>query len=464
MIGGSNLKDLLTNALKASQADYCEIRVEETHTSLVLFRGKNLDQLSQTIQFGGNVRALVDGGWGFVSFNSLDDLADKVRAACTQAKAIGAVKRETSILAPVPVVVEDIKAEVKLDPRQVSLEDKVKLFSRYNDLILNYSPDITSSQVYYYDKYINVCFANTEGTYVSQEKFDIGCNMRAIATRGDVTVQEGVGMGSNNDFGCVLNKEEALRKVCQLALDLLDAPTVKGGEYTVILDPEMAGLFVHEAFGHLSEADDITENEALRSVMTLGKRFGRDILNIYDSGLTPGNRGGSMYDDEGVATEKTYLVREGVLVGRLHSRESAAKMNERPTGSARALDYRFPPIVRMRTTCIEAGTSTFEDMIKDIKLGVYAVGGYGGETNGEMFTFTASFGYMIREGKIAELVKDVTLTGNVFTTLANIDMIGQDFCYENSAGGCGKWAQSPLATSEGSPHIRVQKVVIGGAK
>ena len=464
MIGGSDLKELLTNALKSAQADYCEIRVEETHTSLVLFRGKNLDQLSQTIQFGGNVRALVDGGWGFVSFNSLDDLADKVRAACTQAKAIGAVKREISMLASVPVVVNEIKVEVKLDPRLVTLEDKVKLFSGYNDLILNFSPDITSSQVYYFDKYINVCFANSEGTYIAQEKIDIGCNMRAIATRGDVTVQEGVGMGSNEDFGIVLHKEDALRKVCQLTIDLLDAPTVKGGEYTIILDPEMAGLFVHEAFGHLSEADDITENEALRSVMTLGKRFGRDILNIYDSGLTQGNRGSSMYDDEGVQTEKTYLVREGVLVGRLHSRESAAKMNEKPTGSARALDYRFPPIVRMRTTCIEAGTSSFEDMIKDIKLGVYAVGGYGGETNGEMFTFTASYGYMIREGKIAELVKDVTLTGNVFTTLANIDMIGHDFCYENSAGGCGKGSQSPLATSEGSPHIRVQKVVIGGAK
>lgn len=458
------MKENLQNALKVAQADYCEIRIEETHTTLVMYRGKNLDQLSQSIQFGGNVRVMVDGGWGFVSFNSLDNLQDKVRAACEQARAIGAVKREKSMLAPVPVVIDEVKAELKLDPRQVTLEDKVKLFSSYNELILGFNAEITSSMVYYYDKYINTYFANSEGSYITQERIDIGCNMRAIATRGNVTVQEGIGMGSNNDFGCVLNKEEALRKACKLAVDLLDAPTVKGGEYTVILDPEMAGLFVHEAFGHLSEADDITENEALREVMTLGKRFGKDILNIYDSGLEQGNRGTMRYDEEGVLAEKTYLVREGVLVGRLHSRESAAKMNEKPTGSARALDYRFPPIVRMRTTCIESGSCSFEDMIKDIELGVYAVGGYGGETNGEMFTFTAGYGYMIRNGKLAELVKDVTLTGNVFTTLANIDMIGNDFSYENNAGGCGKWAQSPLATSEGSPHIRVQKVVIGGAK
>lgn len=454
----------MTKALKAAYSDYCEMRIEETHATLLIYRGKNLDQISQTVLYGGNVRALTNGGWGFVSFNSLDNLEDKVRSACEQARAIGEVKQEKSMLAPVPKVVEDVKAALRLDPRDVTLEDKIKLLSGYNDLILNFSPDITSSQVYYYDKHITVHFANTDGTSISQEKVDIGCNMRAIATRGNVTVQEGIGMGSNNDFGCVLNKEAELRKACQLTIDLLDAPTVTGGEYTVILDTQMSGLFAHEAFGHLSEADDITENEELRKIMTLGKRFGRDILNIYDTGLEHGNRGALRYDDEGVATERTYLIREGVLVGRLHSRESAAKMNERPTGSARALDYRFPPIVRMRTTCIEQGVSTFEDMLKDIELGVYAVGGYGGETNGEMFTFTAGHGYMIRNGQLAELVKDVTLTGNVFTTLANIDMIGNDFACDNSAGGCGKGSQSPLPTSEGSAHIRVQNVVIGGAK
>ena len=197
--------------------------------------------------------------------------------------------------------------------------------------------------------------------------------------------------------------------------------------------------------------------------MTLGKRFGRDILNIYDTGLDHGNRGALAYDDEGVAAQRTDLVKDGILVGRLHSRQSAAKMGENPTGSARALDYRYAPMVRMRTTCIAKGETPFAEMLKDIELGVYAVGGYGGETNGEMFTFTASYGFMIRQGQIAELVKDVTLTGNVFTTLANIDMIGDDFTFDNNAGGCGKGYQSPLPTSEGSPHIRVQKVVIGGA-
>jgi len=457
------LKELLQQALKASTADYCEIRLEETHVTSIEYRGKNLDQLAQRLQYGGNVRALVDGGWGFVSFNRIDNLEEQVRQACEQARALGAIKQGLSMMADVPVIDVDVKTNFKTDPRAVTLEEKVEVFSRYNDLILNYHPSVTGSVIRYFDHYIKLYFANTDGSYVAQEKFDIGCGLRAVATRDNITVMEGVSAGSNDDFACVLRLEEELKQACQLTVDLLDAPTVKGGEYTVILDPKMAGLFVHEAFGHLSEADDISENEALRELMTLGKRFGRDILSIYDTGVEGGNRGTLLYDDEGVAAEKTYLIKEGVLVGRLHSRESAAKMGELPTGSARALSYTFPPIVRMRTTCIEGGTSSFADMIKDVELGVYALGGYGGQTNGEMFTFTAGHGYMIRNGQVAELVKDVTLSGNVFTTLANIDMVGNDFTYDNNAGGCGKWAQSPLPTSEGSPHIRVQKVVIGGA-
>jgi len=463
LIGGRTVKDRLLQALAVADADYCEIRLEETHQTSIVYRGRNLDDIAQSLRYGGNVRALKDGGWGFVSFNSLENLERHVKTACEQAALIGAVKQERSQLAALPAAEQEVALSTKVHPKDVPLADKVALFGSYNDLILSYHPAISSSLVRYFDRSIKLYFANSEGTYVAQEKVDIGCGLRAIATSGSTTVQEGVSTGSSNDYSCVLGQEAELRKACQLAVDLLAAPTVTGGEYTVILDPRMAGLFVHEAFGHLSEADSIMENEELRKIMTLGRRFGKEILDIYDTGIAEGNRGAAPFDDEGVRTEKTYLIKEGVLVGRLHSRESAAKMGERLTGSARALDYRFPPIVRMRTTCIGPGTTTFADMIRDIELGVYAVGGYGGETNGEMFTFTAGHGYMIRQGKVAELVKDVTLTGNVFTTLANIDKVGDDYFFDNNAGGCGKGSQSPLPTSEGSPHIRVQKVVIGGA-
>lgn len=458
------MKELLRQALAESTADYCEIRLEETEETQISFLAAELENLSESVQYGGNVRALVDGGWGFVTFNTLEDLPEKVRTACRLAKLIGSECREQSRLAPVPIVETEVGLLPGINPRTIPLSEKVRLLSSYNDIILHYDPRISSSRIRYFDRYTVLHFASSEGSYIKQEKLDIGCNLVAVATDGQ-QIQEGFkGTGSSRDYSVILNLADKACEAARIAVDKLSAPTVKGGTYTVILDPELAGVFAHEAFGHLSEADFVYENPAMQELMKLGTRFGSDILSIYDSGLDEGARGYLRYDDEGVPTEKTYLIKNGILVGRLHSRETAGKMGERPTGNARAINYNFPPIVRMRNTSIEPGTCTFAEMIRDISLGIYAKGAYGGETNGEMFTFAAGEAYMIRDGKLAEMVKNVTLSGNVFSTLKNIDQVGCDFSKHDSAGGCGKGEQFPLPTSEWSPHIRVRNVVIGGEK
>jgi TldD protein len=198
-------------------------------------------------------------------------------------------------------------------------------------------------------------------------------------------------------------------------------------------------------------------------IMQLGKRFGVEGLNIIDDGSLPDGLGTHPYDYEGVPTRKNYLIKDGILVGRLHSRETAAKMGESVTGNARAVHFQHPPIVRMTNTYIAQGTATFEEMLKDIPLGVYAVRSIGGQTAMEMFTFSAAYGYMIRDGQVAELVRDVVLTGNVFETLLNIDRIGNDLEWNtNGPGGCGKGDQYPLQVGIGGPHIRIQNCVVGG--
>jgi TldD protein len=136
-------------------------------------------------------------------------------------------------------------------------------------------------------------------------------------------------------------------------------------------------------------------------------------------------------------------------------------MGEEPSGNARATGYRYQPIVRMTNTAIEQGETTFEDMIGDIELGVYACNAFGGQTYLENFSFSSAYAYMIRDGKIAEMVKDVILAGNLFTTLLNIDAIGNDFQWYKGGGMCGK-GQGGLPVAMGSPHIRIQDVVIGG--
>ncbi len=458
------MRSLLKETVRHQDADYLEVRAEESVRTLIRFAGPHLDQIGTSVSFGGNVRALSNGGWGFASFNDLASLPAMARAAVQQARLIGAVQREKIRLAPVPVVDAVVGLELDRDPRGVSLERKKQLLEDYNRRILEFGSPIQSSSIFYFDKYTRLYFANSEGTYVEQEKVDLGCNLMAIASTQGQSQQAMAAVGSTRDFDVVRGLGDRVEEVCRSAGEMLQAPSVKGGEYTVILNPDLAGVFIHEAFGHLSEADNVYENPELQKIMVLGTRFGQDHLNVFDTGLEPAARGYLRYDDEGVETEKTYLIKEGTLVGRLHTRETAGKMGERPTGNARAIDYRFPPICRMRNTSIEAGQAGFEDLLHGVKLGVYCKDAYGGQTNGELFTFTAGEAFMIRDGKLAERVKDVTLTGNVFHTLRQIDLVGRDYTAHDSAGGCGKEGQSPLPTSEWSPHVRIQKVVIGGQK
>ena len=364
---------------------------------------------------------------------------------------------------PVDPVEDEVPVLFTAPAYTVPLEEKVRILGGYNNLVLA-QPEITSSVVRYFDQHTHLYYGNTDGTYIYQEKMDLGGGISAIATKGTVTTQEMAMFGSNRDFSVVFGHEDDVKRIAATAREMLYAPVVEAGQYTVVLSPDMAGVFVHEAFGHLSEADSLDEDEPMKELLKIGTRYGTDDLDIYDTGILGGNRGEAKYDDEGVPMQTTYLVKGGVVAGHLHGRESAWKMGEKPTGNARAMNYRFPPIVRMRTTCIGPGKDSLDDMIKGTSLGIYVGGSYGGQTNGEMFTFAATSCRMIRNGSLAEAVRDVNLTGNVFTTLRNIDAIGDDLAIKNSPGGCGKGMQSPLPVAMGSPHIRIRNVVIGGEK
>jgi TldD protein len=445
----------LAEIIRRYSADYIEVRLEESQRSYITYRGKELDSIGRATAIGGNVRALVRGGWGFASFNEIGDLPAKVELAVKQA---GLVGREESRLAPVEPVVDTVATDN--NPATEPLAVKKQLLDEYNELIWR-TPKLQTSTIGYSDSHKRVIFLSSAGSYIVQERSDINLRLNAVAAGDGEVQQAGLSIGSAGDFRAISSLHQQVEQMASRAVELLSAPQVKGGEYTVVLDPVLAGVFVHEAFGHLSESDFVYENERLRQIMVLGKRFGGKKLNIVDSAAVPGLRGSYKYDDEGTPATKTYLIKEGELVGRLHSRETAAKLGEKPTGNARAINYRFPPIVRMTNTYIEPGSASFEDIIADIKEGVYAKNWFGGTTAMEMFTFSAGEAYMIRHGKVAEPLRPVVLSGNVFTTLNNIDAIANDL-EMNQGGGCGKGAQVPLPVSNGSPHIRIQKCLVGG--
>ena len=454
------MKDRLLQALKVHNVDYADIRIEDKLNSWVNFRGKDLDTIGSSRTLGGIVRALYRGGWGYATFNDLEDLEKRVREACEIAHLVG---KEETLFAPVDSVEADIPAQLVKDFREIPLAEKKALMEEYNQIILGFHEKVETSDVRYSDAFRTIWFANSEETYTREEIPDVNMITTAVARKDDI-VQRGFEMSGGFDgYQSVENFHDKVRHATQRAVNLLDAPPVKGGTYTVVSNPNMTGVFTHEAFGHLSEADFVYENNRMKEIMVLGTRFGGEDLNIIDDGTHPGGLGTHHYDYEGVPTRKKYLIKDGILVGRLHSRETAGKMDEPVTGNARAVYFQHPPLVRMTNTYIEARKNHFEDMIKDIKLGVYACDMVGGQTAMEMFTFSAAYGYMIRDGQLAELVRDVVLTGNVFETLKNIDLIGDDLSFSpNGPGGCGKGGQYPLRVGMGGPHIRIQGCLVGG--
>lgn len=449
---------LTTMAIYQNQVDYLEIRLQQSESTAIAYRGSQIDAVNRNFSLAGGIRACQKGGWSFVTFNGLDELNNRVEEAISQAHLVG---EETTQLAIVEGIIDQVNVELKRDPRGISLQEKRQLIENYNQLLLDFDPRIQTTTVSYTDQFSQTYFVNSLGSCIIQERLDVNGRFGAVARGEGGIIRQGFeSVASRCDYNVLQGIEERVQSAAERAIRQLEAKSVKGGQYTVVLDPYLAGVFIHEAFGHLSEADFVYENPRMQELLELGKPMGIEQLTVVDDATIPDLPGSICYDDEGVQAQRKYLIKDGILTQRLHNLETAGKMKEKPTGNARALSATYPPIVRMTNTAIEAGDRTFEEIIKDIEEGVYAVRMLGGQTNGEMFTFAAAEGYMIRNGEIAEPVSDVTLSGNVFQTLKDIEGIGNDLLYTN--GGCGKGGQMPLPVSVGGPHVRIKNVVVGG--
>lgn len=454
------MKETLQRALGAAPGTYQDIRWEEATVTTIQFVGRDLKEIAVHSRTGGHVRALAGGGWGTFSTSRLEGLEAALASATVAARLVGSSRDEPIRLAPVPVLEATYRPRPARDPRTVDLEEKVALARHYNDLALSH-PRIQMTVTTYEEHVVRKVFASSEGAFIDQENILATISFSITAQDGSLTQSTRLSLGGSPDYAALPGQETLVETRMTETVDLLHAEPVRAGVYPVILDPGAAGVFTHEAFGHLSEADHLADNPTLRRTMTLGRTFGRPILNIVDHPAREGHPGSYMYDDEGVRGDKTYLIREGVLLGRLHSRQTAAQLGEPVTGNCRAKDYTFTPIVRMSNIYIEPGTSTFAGMVASIDDGLYLCGAAGGQTAGETFTFGVQRGYRIRDGRLGGMVRDIVLTGNLFTTLENITAIGNDLEMGKS-GGCGKGGQILMASGHGCPHILISGLTIGG--
>jgi TldD protein len=345
------------------------------------------------------------------------------------------------------------------DPRHVSIDEKLQLTRDYNSIALNHKK-IATTHIAYNEVIREKYFMSTEGTEIREDLITTSLGGLITSKDGTHTQNVRIAAGGSHGFSLLRNQEEEFEKRTAIALNLLNAKPVAGGTYNVVLNQDIAGVFAHEAFGHFSEADLIEDSPTMRERMKIGALLGNEVLNITDDPTIPRQLGFYGYDDEGVKTRPTPLMKHGVVVGRLHSRKTATAFGEGLTGHCVAEDYRYAPIVRMGNIFIEPGRNRLEDLLSMLGDGLYILDHKGGQTSGENFTFGAQYGYIVKGGKKGAMIRDINISGNLYHTLKNITAVGNDLVLSKT-GGCGK-GQVNIRSCHGGPHILIHNVVIGG--
>ena len=451
--------DKLKSIISKVDANYSDIRYETKKETKIIFNGEELNQIGSNITDGYVIRILKNGGLSSIAFTKEVDAEKAISNALENATLIARNVEKPIELAKTEVIKDTFLPELKEDPRMISIDEKLEITQQYNSIPLKHN-GISTTTTQYLEVVREKYYVNSEGSEIREDLITTRIFGTIISKDGNLIQNVRAGIGGSDGFALLRDKEEEFEKKTNIVLDLLKANPIKGGVYNVILNPSIAGVFTHEAFGHFSEADLIEDSPTMREKMQLGSKLGSDALNIIDDPTTPDQLGFYKYDDEGVKARPTKLLEYGVLVGRLHSRRTAAAFEEHLTGHCVAEDYRFAPIIRMGNIFIQPGRKTFEELLAELDDGLYILDSKGGQTSGENFTFGAQYAYIVKDGKLGKMIRDINISGNLYKTLQNITLIGNDLdlC---KIGGCGK-GQLNIRSCHGAPHIIIKDVIIGG--
>jgi len=461
------LAESLRDEALRRKVDFMDIRIAESdHTSISLQDSK-ADKVVYGRAVGMGIRVLLNGVWGFASSSGAERAAalECLESAISMAKASSARVGERVEIRGADQVIDLVEAEYEKDPRMVPVDQKMRMLLDFEKAALDYGKDkIVNTTLGYSDSVETEVICNTFGTSIESQyvRTSIGCGI----TAGEGSIRQRAGERQAKLAGFELIDEiepgEFSVKAAETAISLLSAKRPPSGKLPVVFHPRTASLLIHEALGHNAEADLVLSGESILEGK-LGRKIAADCVTVIDDGTIKGAWGSYKYDSEGTPAQRRVIIENGVLKSYMHSLETAARFGVPPNGSARAEDYDCRPIVRMSNTFVAPGDSSFEKLIKDIDLGIFVKGGQWGYVFCEKGQYTCHVGegWIIRNGRLAEHVRDVSMSGMILETLMNVDGISQEFEMDKGGGSCGKGGQG-MPVSGGGPYIRVKELVIGG--
>ncbi len=437
--------------------DYADIRVEDSESNNIVMKDSQIDNIDTGINLAIGIRVLQNGAWGSAFTTDIK----KVEEVANKAKTLSAQLSSDVELTPANPHEDVIESKAKIKINEVPVEDKIEVMKEADKIAQLDS--IRSTNITFSEQESKNLLLSTEGTNILSNNNRVIFSMNCVASSGEVMQIGHKSLGGVAGFELIENAdlEEFATGISQKAISLLDAKTPPSGDFPVILDPELTGVFIHEALGHASEADIVLQNDSILKGK-MNQKIGSDLVTVIDDPTRTDAFGYYEYDVEGTKTATNVLVKDGVLNSMLSSRETAAKFGRESSGNARSI-VKDQPIVRMSNTFVKPGESSFDEMIEPMKDGIYLKGSRGGQvdTGRGVFQFNAVEAYIIENGELSDHLRDVSLSGSTLDIINNVTAVGNDFSL--SVGFCGKDGQT-APVGDGGPHIRVSEATVGGVQ
>lgn len=455
-----DLKKVLAVALEKG-GDYADLYFQHTKNNQIALRDNEVNRAASNIDYGVGIRCVSGDqtGYAYVENTCLEDM---IRAAKTAAGIAASAKTSKEIQLTDKVFKNYYSIETPWS--EIEVLQKKAYLQKLNNRIFELDKRVIKVSVNLLDTTSYIMFCNSEGILAG--------DYRPMATMAvSCTMQEGSKI--ENGFssrayrkGFEFLSDELIETLAQEAVAqtalMFEAVKPKGGEMPVVMAAGGSGILLHEAIGHAFEADFNRKNTSIFSDK-LGKQICDKAINVVDDGTMENARGSINFDDEGIESQKTYIVKDGILNSYLHDRISAKHYGVTPTGNGRRQSFRHAPLPRMRVTYMESGKTSEEEIIAQVKNGVYV----DNFTNGQVqigagdFTFFVKTGYLIENGKITQPIKDINVIGNGPRALADITMVGNNLRIDEGAWTCGKDGQS-VPVGQGLPSVLIKKLIVGG--
>ncbi|MHA2287247.1 MAG: TldD/PmbA family protein [Promethearchaeota archaeon] len=349
----------------------------------------------------------------------------------------------------------------KIDSSNVSIDEKIEKVRDVYTYVKNADKRIINVQVKYIETLTERIFVNNEG-----------CKLRQVIPRSRVFVVPIAKEGSVVDFDYFVKSGEIGFEIFDLldnnlldqavsnSIEMLKAELPPAGRNTVVLDSHMVGLIAHESFGHGLEADQILRDRSYLK-QHLHKQVASDICTIYDTPSIEKKLGSYFFDDEGIKAGNNVLVENGILKNFIYDRRTASELNATPQGNGRRESFAHPINVRMSNTYFGSGDYELEEMISEIKNGVFLIHGYFGMEDplGGGMQCTSKKGYLIENGEKTKILKAIALSGDVLEMLKNIDAVSKD-ALALDGGICGKGSEDRVPVTSGGSYIRAQNTLV----